>query len=418
MRKFLLALAFVAVSSFTERFDGHKVLRVVPKDAAEVEAVRLLETMTNSPGDLNWWQNPRAPGLPIDVRVSPSFHQDAMNYLHSKRIRPTVHIEDVQAHFEDARRVGDGTWDTAYHPYDQSGGIVDWLQAAAKANPSFVTLFTLGRTNLNRTIYGLIITKDTTKQTPVVYIDGAIHAREWLTPATMMYIIAQFVNHSTDATVNRAITSYTWYIVPVWNADGYNYTWVTNPEWRKNRQNNPGSTCVGTDCNRNCDAGWSNVGASSDPCSDEYHGTAPWSATETAVWRDFMTSLAAQRKVIAYVNFHSNAEMWLDPYGYTARLPADYNAQQANAKNVTAVIHSVNNATYAYGPIYTTIYPASGGTVDWTYDSLKIVLSQACELRGNSFQPSPTLIVPVGQEILAGVIQLADNAAKLYFSNI
>jgi len=273
-----------------------------------------------------------------------------------------------------------------------------------------VQLFQMGTTYEKRPIYGLKISKDTTGTTPVLYLDGAIHAREWMGPAVVQYLIGQFINHSTDATIAPYLQKYTWYLVPVWNADGYNYTWVTNPEWRKNRQPNSGSQCIGTDCNRNCDAGWSNVGASSDPCSDEYHGTAPWSGVEAAAWRDYMSNLTKTRKVIGYVNFHSNAEMWLDPYGYTARLPADYTAQQNNAKSVTTAIHAVNGQTYTYGPVYTTIYPASGGTIDWTYDSLKITLSQACELRGNSFQPSPSLIVPIGQEILAGILKLADNA--------
>jgi len=377
--------------------------------------IKGLEHLTDG-RNMNWWQSPRASGLPVDVRVSPAFYDVAVNYLTSQRIRPIVHIEDVQAHFEEAHRLGDGPWDTAYHPYDQAGGIIDWLNAAAKANPTFVSLFQMGKTNQSRTIWGLKITKDTTGKTPVVYLDGAIHAREWMGPAVLQYLIGQFVNHSADATISKYLTAFTWYIVPVWNADGYNYTWETNPEWRKSRQPNQGSPCIGTDNNRNCDAGWSNVGASSDPCSDEYHGTAPWSGTETAVWRDYMSALAKERQVVAYVNFHSNAEMWLDPYGYTNKLPADYNTQQRNGQTVTAAIKAVNGATYVYGPIYTTIYPASGGTVDWTYDSLKIVLSQACELRGNSFQPSPSLILPIGQEILAGVFKLADNGVALYSS--
>jgi len=152
------------------------------------------------------------------------------------------------------------------------------------------------------------------------------------------------------------------------------------------------------------------VGASSDPCSDEFHGSAPWSAPETAIWRDYLTELAGSSNVVAYVNFHANAEMWLDPYGYTAKLPPDYQAQEDSAKNVTTAIKAVHGQTYAYGPVYTTIYPASGGTLDWTYAVLNIILSQACELRGDSFQPSPTLIVPIGQEILAGVYKLADDA--------
>jgi len=221
--------------------------------------------------------------------------------------------------------------------------------------------------------------------------------------------------------LSKYITEITWYLVPVWNVDGYNYTWVTDPEWRKNRQPNSGSTCIGTDLNRNCKTGWSLVGASADPCNDEYHGSAPWSGGEAALWRDFLTTLAKSRPVIGYVNFHANAEMWLDPWGYTATHPTDYNTQQSNGKAVTTAIKAVNGASYAYGPIYTTIYPASGGTCDWTYDAasagnggLGIILSQACEVRGNSFQPSPTLILPIGQEILQGVYSLADDGLNLF----
>jgi len=344
------------------------------------------------------------------------------HFLRSHNISYTVLVEDVQKHFEEARvSSGDGNWDTEYHPYDPQGGIASWLQAAAAANPSFVSLFTLGQSYEKRPIYGLKIGKDTTNKNPVIYLDGGIHAREWMAPATIEYIIGQFVNHSTDAKVNQYITEITWYLVPVWNVDGYNYTWTTDAEWRKNRQPNTGSTCVGTDLNRNCATGWSLVGASADPCSDEYHGTAAWSGEEAALWRDFLTTLVASRPVIGYVNFHANAEMWLDPWGYTAAHPADYTTQQNNGKAVTDAIKAVNGAAYAYGPIYTTIYPASGGTCDWTYDApsagskgLGIVLSQACEVRGNSFQPSPTLILPIGEEILQGVYKLADDALALY----
>jgi len=402
-------LFFASSLAFTDRFDGHKVYRIVPRNSDELSSIKSIEQLPHNPSEMNWWLAPSHVGAPADIRVAPTFQTKVLDYLHSRGLDVKLHIGDAQQHLEEARRVGDGTWDTEYHPYDAPGGILDWMKSAASANPSFVSLFTLGNTFQNRTVYGLRITKDTTGSAPAIYIDGAIHAREWLTPATMCYVIGQFVNHTSDSTVANYISKFAWYIIPVWNADGYNYTWTTNPEWRKNRQTNSGSACVGTDCNRNCETGWSNVGASSDPCSDEYHGTAPWSAPETAIWRDYLTKLVGSTKVIAYVNFHSNAEMWLDPYGYTARLPPDYDAQEANAKNVTTAIKAVHGETYVYGPVYTTIYPASGGTLDWTYESLKIKLSQACELRGNSFQPSPTLIVPVGQEILAGLYKLADD---------
>jgi len=41
--------------------------------------------------------------------------------------------------------------------------------------------------------------------------------------------------------------------------------------WRKTRSNY-GTVCTGVDANRNFDARFGTVGASSDPCSNTYHG--------------------------------------------------------------------------------------------------------------------------------------------------
>ena len=56
----------------------------------------------------------------------------------------------------------------------------------------------------------------------------------------------------------------------VLNPDGYQYTWDNNRLWRKNRSQNEGSPCIGTDLNRNSDFAWGTEGASSNPCSDTF----------------------------------------------------------------------------------------------------------------------------------------------------
>jgi len=127
----------------------------------------------------------------------------------------------------------------------------------------------------------------------------------------------------------------------------------------------------------------------------------------------WMKYIQTYTKLVAYVNFHSYAELWLDPWGWTAAKPADYNVQQSNGLNVTKAIQAVHGQVYGYGPAYTTIYPASGVPSDWIYDQLKVKLSQAVELRGNSFQPPPSIIVPTGEEILAGVLKLADDTKNV-----
>jgi len=390
---------------FTVNYNNHKVLRIYPNSSSQVSTLRDISNLPHNPEDFDFWLEPGIPRRPVDIRVSPDYLPTMNEYLQANNLEFSVSIEDVQQVFEAARQPGnqDGVWDTEYHPLQD---IQNWLKAAAAANPSFVKLIQVGLTYENRTVYGLTISKAPVGS-PQIYIDGGIHAREWLSPAVVQYLIGQFVNHTSDPRVANCLSKIEWTFVPVWNADGYSYTWTSDPNWRKNRQPNKNSPCIGTDICRNFVAGWGNPdGSSANPCADDYHGASAWSAPESAILRDYaMKSLPRLR---GYINFHSYAELWLTNYGYTKNLPADYNVQEATAKKITDAIKAVHGQQYGYGPAYTTIYPAAGIPSDWTYDDLQTVFSQAVELRGNSFQPPPNIILPTGEEIIAGVFELAN----------
>ena len=91
-----------------------------------------------------------------------------------------------------------------------------------------------------------------------------------------------------------------------------------------------------------------------------------------------------------YANIHTTAQQFLLPYGYTRDLPADYD-------DLMTFHNAVNDAmdyNYAVGPVYTTIYPASGIPSDAYYDGNGITrpvkYSTAWEWRGGGFQPNPT----------------------------
>ncbi len=47
----------------------------------------------------------------------------------------------------------------------------------------------------------------------------------------------------------------------------------------------------------------------------------------------------------------------------------------------------MHGTQYQYGPIYTTIYPASGSSVDWTYGVADVVFSYGVELRDQVCTP-------------------------------
>lgn len=59
-----------------------------------------------------------------------------------------------------------------------------------------------------------------------VFIEAGIHAREWISPATVTFMLNELLT-STDPNVRAVAESHDWYVVPVTNPDGYEYTHTT-----------------------------------------------------------------------------------------------------------------------------------------------------------------------------------------------
>ena len=66
-----------------------------------------------------------------------------------------------------------------------------------------------------------------------MWIDGGIHAREWISPATVMWTLKELIEgNETETKMLRE--NLDWYILPVHNPDGYAFTrW--DRLWRKTR---------------------------------------------------------------------------------------------------------------------------------------------------------------------------------------
>jgi len=80
-------------------------------------------------------------------------------------------------------------------------------------------------------------------------------------------------------------------------------------------------------------------------------------------------------------------------------------------KLAVAAIKATHGLTYRQGPVYTTIYPASGVLCDDVYKSAGVVLSYTCELRdtgASGFLLPPAQIIPNGQEIWASTVAIAN----------
>jgi hypothetical protein len=73
-----------------------------------------------------------------------------------------------------------------YHNYD---AIVDYLNKVSEENLNLTQKFEIGDTFEGRKLIGIKIGSNVRKFKPAVFIDAGIHSREWIAPASALYLI-------------------------------------------------------------------------------------------------------------------------------------------------------------------------------------------------------------------------------------
>ncbi len=388
------------------RAELRQVVRLDLKTAEQLEAVRALglELMSEAEGV-----------GPVEYLVTPA----AYAALDALGIHYTVLVPDFDALVAAERDLlaaagtaglRDPAWFAAYKPLEQIDAKLNQLAAD---RPDLASIVQAGSSIENRPIRGLRISGPGTGKPAVLY-NGTQHAREWITPMVCMWIADRLVyGYESDPRIRSLLDRLEFYVFPVINPDGYVYSWTTNRNWRKNRRDNPNTTCDGVDLNRNWGLGWGGGGSSGSPCSDTYRGTAPFSEPETQGLRDFFSN---HPQIVATIDFHSYSQLILWPWGYTSELPPDNDVFLELGAGMHDAIHAVHGMAYDYGPIYSTIYQASGGSVDWCYGA-QGVWAFTIELRpasaaGGGFSLPPAEIIPTCEENFAAVLYLSEWAAS------
>jgi murein tripeptide amidase MpaA len=246
---------------------------------------------------------------------------------------------------------------------------------------------------------------------PIFFIGATQHAREWIAPMTAMFLAQQLLDlYAVDPRVQTIMDNVDFRIVAVNNPDGYEYTWTTDRLWRKNRKINQGSSCRGVDLNRNWGYAWGlGSGSSPDPCSEIYRGTEPWSEPETAVLRDFISSLTDH--LVASWDLHSYGQLVLEPWMYTTDPPPDSAYLQELGSLMAQAIAEVHGRHYTAGEGSLILYLAAGTAHDWVYGELGD-WGIGIELRdtGNyGFVLPRDQIIPTGEEIFESLLRLNEH---------
>ncbi|XP_059191452.1 carboxypeptidase A5 [Centropristis striata] len=415
----LLALTalFVAVLG-KETFEGHQVLRIVAKDEIQLSLIKDLEDMSEF--ELDFWRGVTDVETPVDIRVPFHSLQSVKIHLETQDIEYSVMIEDVQMmldeeqeEMESAARVAEprNTDSFDYSRYHTINEIYSFQDMLVAENPNMVSKIVIGQSYEGRPLNVLKFSTGGTNR-PAIWMDTGIHSREWVTQASGTWFAKKIVtDYGRDPALTAILDNMDIFLEIVTNPDGFSYTHTNNRMWRKTRKPNRNSNCVGVDPNRNWDAGFGGAGASGNPCSETYRGPSAHSEPEVRSIVDFVRS---HGNIKSFTSIHAYSQMLLYPYGYTRTPVKDQTELHNLAKKAVSDLSSLYGTRYRYGSIINTIYQASGGTIDWTYNQ-GIKYSFTFELRDTGrygFILPANQIVPTATETWLAMMAIMDHTFK------
>lgn len=267
---------------------------------------------------------------------------------------------------------------------------------------------------------------------PTLMIQGAIHAREYVTAEAVTRFAEQLVQgYQTNPDNRWLIDFHDTYLVLVANPDGRKVAETASTQLaRKNR--NPNFFCstdpvqTGVDLNRNYPFDFGGPGTSTVVCNQTYRGPSAASESEsqalTSLARAIFPDQRAETQVVppdqttpisldatgVYVDVHSNgAGIWF-PWGNTNAGSAPNQAQVQTFSRkfgFNAGLPAARSSTF--GAI-------GGATDDWTFGTLG-VMGFTLELGGSSFFPAcSTFESSIGPPAVAAFFMALRHARAPY----
>ncbi|CAB4066845.1 Carboxypeptidase B,Carboxypeptidase O [Lepeophtheirus salmonis] len=385
-------------------YTNYKLLKVEPGSSSDRNLLyhQLVE-------DVDFWTEPSTLKNELQFMVGPHQLSRVMGLLDSFNISSTVLMENVQdlinkqineiqdhdCSMDTNKRKKRGIFDDLFNFFSRQDE--EELRVSTNEEPSFRSprkinsfdnSFKNDVTSIGKSYEGrdLLVFKIGTPQPnykPAIFIEGGIHAREWISPAATTYIIKEFVNNYEK---NKEILDvFDFYILPILNPDGYAYTFRKDRLWRKSRSRNGGLIgailpgCVGVDLNRNFGYKWlaknslfNARGGSRLTCLETYAGSKPFSEPETRALSNFL--LNNKDKFQGYLSIHSFGQKVIYPYSYTNVKIKDWKElhQMGNVIANTISKYSGVDAIYDVGTSSDVQYRASGGADDYVRGALGI----------------------------------------------
>ncbi|XP_071559723.1 zinc carboxypeptidase-like [Temnothorax nylanderi] len=388
-------------------YEGYKLFSMVPKTNRHMKLLNDLEDVSDA--ENSFWEGPSVIDREVLLMVPPhnldGFYEiiDDFNTgrildwdSNDTRLYYEVRMDNIQEVIDETipQNKSQGFDFEQYHTLEE---IYDNLEELAEKYPNQVQIIVAGRTYEGREIKGVKIISGEGKRG--IFIEGGIHAREWISPATVMYILHQLLT-SNNSYVRDVADNNNWFIFPVFNPDGYVFSHVKDRLWKKNRK--PSSDiCIGSDLNRNWDFRWNSTGSSNNPCDDDYPGSEPFSEIEMKSIFDYMESEIDYFD--SYISFHSFYQQLLFPI--TTDLSDAYYQNYLHGKVITNALQRKYYTQYEMGT--TDEHRLSGSSVDYLFHVFRKPIVFLFKLRDKGqygFLLPPEQIIPTGDEILDSLI--------------
>lgn len=189
--------------------------------------------------------------------------------------------------------------------------------------------------------------------------------------------------------------------------------------WRKTRKPNEGSTCIGVDGNRNFGYHWGEQGASTNPCSETFAGSAAFDQLETLGLSNLASRYGNQIRL--FLTIHSYGQYILYPWGFTGDYSENVEEQHELAVQMDEAIAAVNGTRYTIGSSYNVLYASSGSSRDWFAGALGVAFSYTIELPGGGqygFDLPASRILGVVTETFEGIKVAQSFIENKYVSKV
>ena len=111
----------------------------------------------------------------------------------------------------------------SFRKFQREGTIKSYFKCLAGRHSDKAQYISIGKSYEGRDLFLIKIgTPSRGIRKPAVWIDGGIHAREWISPAAVSYLVYELLeNAGNNAYI---LDQYDFYVMPLVNPDGYEYT--------------------------------------------------------------------------------------------------------------------------------------------------------------------------------------------------